>query len=65
MNDPQWRKSSRSSGQPNTDCVELARFSAAIGIRDSKTPSAGHLSLATSRFASLIADIKQGAFDRT
>ena len=64
MNNPQWRKSSRSGGEPNTDCVELARFPAAVGVRDSKSPDAGHLSFTADRFSALITEIKQGAFDR-
>jgi hypothetical protein len=64
MNNPQWRKSSRSSGEPNTDCVEFARFPAAVGVRDSKAPSAGHLSLTPDHVSALLAGIKQGAFDR-
>jgi hypothetical protein len=38
-----WRKSSRSSGAVNDNCVEVAFVSAAVGVRDSKNVSAGHL----------------------
>jgi hypothetical protein len=56
-----WRKSSHSgstSGQ--SDCVELAALPTAIGVRDSKNPSAGHLTLTVDQFATLLADIKAG-----
>ncbi len=34
----QWRKSSYSGGANDATCVELARLSTGIGIRDSKDP---------------------------
>jgi hypothetical protein len=57
---PAWRKSSRSDTQGN-NCVELAQLNAgAIGIRDSKNPAGGHVSLTNTQFATLLADIKAG-----
>jgi len=38
-----WRKSSRSGSGTNGACVEVAYVSAAVGVRDSKNPAAGHL----------------------
>ncbi|MFB4300826.1 DUF397 domain-containing protein [Actinomadura sp. NTSP31] len=40
-----WRKSSRSD-ETGGQCVELARLSHAVCVRDSKDPAAGHLQLA-------------------
>ena len=34
----QWRKSSRSQGIENSDCVEVANLSGNNGLRDSKNP---------------------------
>ncbi|GAB2817564.1 hypothetical protein GCM10027176_22690 [Actinoallomurus bryophytorum] len=33
-----WRKSSRSQGIENSDCVEVANLSGNSGLRDSKKP---------------------------
>jgi hypothetical protein len=41
-----WRKSSRSNGDGNV-CVEVAFFSSAIAVRDSKNPTGGALVLPT------------------
>lgn len=48
-----WRKSSHSGGVQDEGCVELARFPAAVGVRDSKNPEAGQLVLTREQFASL------------
>ncbi|MFC9976871.1 DUF397 domain-containing protein [Spirillospora sp. NPDC127200] len=55
-----WRKSSYSSGSSNTDCVELAALGARVGVRDSKAPGAGHLSLSSEGFAVLVGRLKRG-----
>lgn len=59
----QWRKSTHSSGVNDEHCVELGRLGpgAGIGVRDSKAPEGGYLSLTSAQFADLIARIKQGA----
>nr|WP_089310272.1 DUF397 domain-containing protein [Actinomadura mexicana] len=57
----QWRKSSY-SGTANDDvCVELAQLApgTGIGVRDSKAPDGGRLTLSPAQFASLIKQIKQ------
>jgi Domain of unknown function (DUF397) len=54
----EWRKSSRSSGFENSDCVEVARLPESIGMRDSKNPGGGHLTLGPERFAALVQQIK-------
>lgn len=38
-----WRKSSRSGGGGNDNCVEVAFAGVAIGVRDSKNVAGGHL----------------------
>ncbi|TDE33650.1 DUF397 domain-containing protein [Actinomadura sp. 6K520] len=59
MTSPQWRKSSRSSDGTSGQCVEVARLDDAIGLRDSKAPSSGHLSLSSESFAALVASVKR------
>jgi hypothetical protein len=59
---PAWRKSSR-SGPQGGDCVELARLGSEIGIRDSKNPAAGHLSVSARTFHALVSRIKTGALE--
>ncbi|MFC5186422.1 DUF397 domain-containing protein [Actinomadura harenae] len=40
-----WRKSTYSGGN-NANCVEMRRLAAdAIGVRDSKNPDAGHITV--------------------
>lgn len=57
----QWRKSTHSSGVNDEDCVELGRLSSelGIGVRDSKDPDGGHLTLSVAEFANLIEQVKQ------
>ncbi|XVQ09967.1 DUF397 domain-containing protein [Spirillospora sp. CA-255316] len=62
MNAPRWRKSSRSNTQGN-ECVEVAELDAAVGVRDSKAPEVGHLTLDAASFAALVGRIKGGALD--
>ncbi|MBO2458007.1 DUF397 domain-containing protein [Actinomadura violacea] len=57
----QWRKSTHSGGVNDEHCVQLGRLDQAIGVRDSKDPDGGHLSLTSAQFADLIARIKQDA----
>jgi hypothetical protein len=58
----QWRKSTRSTAQGG-DCVELARLTRVIGIRDSKSPQMGSLSLSGEGFSQLIKAIKDDKYD--
>lgn len=62
---PVWRKSSRSgSGQQGqSDCVEVAQFNDAVGVRDSKNPQGGRLSLSAEGFAELVARVKRAELD--
>ena len=48
-----WRKSSY-SGSHEGDCVEIADLNGHIGIRDSKNPAAGHLTLTRQAFTTLL-----------
>lgn len=53
-----WRKSSHSMNQGG-ECVEVARLPHAIGIRDSKNPDHGHLTITTDDFRALVRRIRQ------
>ncbi|MER6814429.1 DUF397 domain-containing protein [Spirillospora sp. NPDC000708] len=56
---PTWRKASRSS-TTGGECVEVADLDVTIGVRDSKAPEAGHLTLSPDDFAQLIDRVKRG-----
>ena len=60
-----WRKSSRSGGggAGSQECVEAARLSDRIGLRDSKNPQAGHLTVSSSAFGELLGRIQAGKLD--
>jgi len=58
-----WRKSSRSTNQGGA-CVEVTRFPHAIGIRDSKNPNHGHLTITPNAFRTLTHHIKQEQLTR-
>jgi len=60
MNLAIWRESSYSSGGTSGECVEVARLGAVIGVRDSKAPGAGHLTLSGNTFAEFVARVKGG-----
>lgn len=53
----QWRKSSYSGGTQNA-CVEVAVTSTSTGVRDSKAPTAGHLSVAPAQWAGFLAAVR-------
>ncbi|MEV5570395.1 DUF397 domain-containing protein [Spirillospora sp. NPDC052269] len=40
-----WRRSSYSESGAGGSCIELADLGEAVGVRDSKAPDAGHLTL--------------------
>ncbi|WP_149262225.1 DUF397 domain-containing protein [Actinomadura sp. K4S16] len=48
-----WRKSSY-SGSNEGNCVEIADLHDHIGIRDSKNPASGHLTLTRQAFTTLL-----------
>lgn len=51
-----WRKSSYSATQG--ECIEVADLSTGIGLRDSKQPEAGHLTVTTEAFSRFLRQIK-------
>lgn len=54
-----WRKSTHSGSQSGElSCVEVAGLPAGIGLRDSKNPTAGHLTVSPQSFAALVRRIK-------
>ncbi|MEV4670779.1 MULTISPECIES: DUF397 domain-containing protein [Actinomadura] len=58
-----WRKSTHSGGADDEHCVELGRLSpgVGVGVRDSKDPDGGHLTLSVAQFADLIEQVKRHA----
>ncbi|MCD0449219.1 DUF397 domain-containing protein [Actinocorallia sp. API 0066] len=53
-----WRKSSYSDGSGD-DCVEVSGLgSSRIGLRDSKHPTRGHLSVPTPAFRTLLTTVR-------
>ena len=58
----EWRKASRSNASGN-ECVEVAALAEGRGIRDSKAPDAGHLTLSPECFAQLVTRAKRGDLD--
>ncbi|MBM7812091.1 hypothetical protein JOE68_002956 [Saccharothrix algeriensis] len=46
-----WRKSSRSNGASNANCVEVAVAGSAVAVRDSKNPGAGLLAFPAARWS--------------
>ncbi|WP_396024781.1 DUF397 domain-containing protein [Actinomadura sp. 9N215] len=57
----QWRKSTHSGGANDEHCVELGRLApgTSVGVRDSKNPDAGRLTLTVAQLSSLLDQIKQ------
>ncbi|MGM1058185.1 DUF397 domain-containing protein [Saccharothrix sp. Mg75] len=46
-----WRKSGRSGGASNTNCVEVASAGRFVGVRDSKNPTAATLAFPAVQWA--------------
>ncbi|MEV5574500.1 DUF397 domain-containing protein [Spirillospora sp. NPDC052269] len=57
MNEPKWRTSSYSA-QEGGQCVQLADLSTAIGVRDSKNLTQGHLEVTRTELGKLVSRIK-------
>ncbi|MEU4442517.1 DUF397 domain-containing protein [Actinosynnema sp. NPDC023926] len=49
-----WRKSSRSGGASNTNCVEVAFAGPAVAVRDSKNPDAATLAFPAVQWSSFL-----------
>ncbi|MBD2891253.1 hypothetical protein amrb99_01560 [Actinomadura sp. RB99] len=58
-----WRKSSYSGGTSGSDCVEVAALVSGVGLRDSKDPNGGRVTLDRASFAALLARVRSGALD--
>ncbi|WP_405103867.1 DUF397 domain-containing protein [Micromonospora sp. NBC_01412] len=57
-----WRTSSRSGGEGN--CVEVAAFADAVGVRDSKDRQGPALSFEPAAWAGFVRATRSGALDR-
>lgn len=55
--EPTWRKSSYSNAT-NGDCVEMAIDSAAVDVRDSKSPENGALDIGRPQWQSLLLRVR-------
>ena len=58
---PTWRKSTRSA---TSSCVEVAPVREAVLMRDSKDPDGPRLAFDRDSFATFIAGVRAGEFDR-
>lgn len=58
-----WRKSSRSQGEGQGNCVEVAGAGTTALVRDSKDPDGPRLVLARGRLRDLISEVKAGRHD--
>ncbi|WP_158852849.1 DUF397 domain-containing protein [Saccharothrix deserti] len=57
MENVQWRKSSRSVGNPE-QCVEVAHFADAVAVRDSKKPDGPMLRFEPARFGAFLGSVQ-------
>jgi hypothetical protein len=60
--DMEWRKASRST-QASGNCVEVADDGRGVGVRDSKAPEIGMLTLSRSSWRNLTDAIRAGDYD--
>ncbi|MBO2465773.1 DUF397 domain-containing protein [Actinomadura violacea] len=60
----QWCKSSYSNGtHEGSNCVEVAALVSGVGVRDSKDPGGGQVTVGRAEFGALLARIRSGALD--
>ncbi|MFC5746447.1 DUF397 domain-containing protein [Actinomadura rugatobispora] len=59
-----WRKSTYSGGSNDEMCVEVAQFSGAVKLRDSKDPDGERIAVSGAAFGNLVKKIKDGNLDR-
>jgi hypothetical protein len=55
-----WRKSSRTNGGNDAQCVELAHVGIGTAVRDSKAPAGPALIFVPAAFAHFVAGLKRG-----
>ncbi len=55
-----WRKSSRSGS--STNCIEVARATDLIALRDSKDPEGDQLRVGASQWGAFLKGLKDGRF---
>ena len=58
---PVWRKSSHSD--THGECVEVADLSAAVGIRDSKSPGSPALTISRAAWRTFAERVRTGAYE--
>jgi hypothetical protein len=56
-----WRKSTRCQ---NSECVEVGRGAAVVGVRDSQDPDGGQLEVSPAAWAAFTARLKSGRAPR-
>ena len=60
-----WRKSSRSSGSSNGECVEVAdNLAGVVGVRDSKNRDGAALAFSPAAWSDFVCEVKLGKYDR-
>jgi hypothetical protein len=57
-----WRKSSKSIHRPE-QCVEVALGTSVVRVRDSKNPTAAHLTPTEREWRSFLGAVKMGRYD--
>ncbi len=58
-----WRKSSRSNGGGNGDCVETAELSDRVAMRDSKDPAGPVLAFTRAEWRAFLGSVRTSEFD--
>ncbi|MCG5459616.1 DUF397 domain-containing protein [Micromonospora sp. PSH03] len=60
LNGARWRKSTKSNGSGNGDCVEVAdNIPGVVGVRDSKDPEGPALTFNPQGWATFVAGLKR------